>query len=116
MNDDTHEALARAICRETCAYRGEPPCFLVEDGDGKPLPWPNPDCDEPGCHALAAAAVLAINDRSGNVALTAVLAERDAAGDGFGLTGASVAPVPLPAAGWLLLASAAAFLALRRRA
>lgn len=54
------ETIARALCREQCAFRGEPPCFLVEDNQGDPLPWPNPNCDEPGCHALAAAAVEAL--------------------------------------------------------
>lgn len=38
-------AVAKAICREECAYRGEPPCWQSA--------WPNPNCDEPGCIALA---------------------------------------------------------------
>jgi hypothetical protein len=49
------EQLARAICAESCAFRGEPPCWKAE-GE----PWPNPNCDEPGCHALADAARAAI--------------------------------------------------------
>jgi hypothetical protein len=48
------EAVHRAICRESCAFRGEPPCWAIE-GD-----WPNTDCDEPGCWSLAMAAVFAI--------------------------------------------------------
>lgn len=43
---------ARAICAEQCAMYGEPPCY--EHG------WPNPDCDEPGCIALATAACAAL--------------------------------------------------------
>lgn len=50
MTDAEVEQIARAICREACAFMGEQPCFSVE-GE----PWPNPDCNEPGCHALAAA-------------------------------------------------------------
>ena len=44
------EKMARAICRETCAFMGEPPCFEIGDGL-------SPNCDEPGCLALAAAAL-----------------------------------------------------------
>lgn len=43
---------ARAICAEQCAMYGEPPCY--DHG------WPNPDCDEPGCIALATAACAAL--------------------------------------------------------
>ncbi len=46
------EAVAKAICREGCAYRGEPPCWEVGA-------WPNEQCDEPGCMAKATA-VLAL--------------------------------------------------------
>jgi hypothetical protein len=53
------DRVARAICREKCAFYGEPPCFTLEDDDGSPVPWPNPHCDEPGCGALALAALLA---------------------------------------------------------
>lgn len=53
------DCAARAICRETCAFMGEPACFDVTGDDGAPLPWPNPNCDEPGCHALALAAITA---------------------------------------------------------
>lgn len=55
----TADAIARTICWETCAFYGEPPCFTMTETDGpdmgKPLPWPNPHCDEPGCQALATA-------------------------------------------------------------
>lgn len=62
MNDALTETLHRAICREKCAMYGEPPCFELTAADdvGTPLPWPNPDCDEPGCHALAIAAFAAL--------------------------------------------------------
>ena len=51
------DRIARAICREQCAFYGEPPCWLGNKD------WPNRQCDEPGCHALAEAAVR-INDRA----------------------------------------------------
>lgn len=52
-------AIARAICQETCAYMGEPPCWkLVEVGER--VMFPPPTCDEPGCFALAEAAFAAI--------------------------------------------------------
>lgn len=53
--------VARAICRETCAYMGEPACFDVRDDQGRDLPWPAPSCDEPGCIALAEAALAALD-------------------------------------------------------
>lgn len=48
------EIVAKAICRENCAFIGEKPCFEVEGT------WPNPNCQEPGCHAQARAAIAAI--------------------------------------------------------
>ena len=51
------EKIARAICREQCAFRGEPPCWQVS-GE-----WPNPNCDEPGCHALADAVIEALKEK-----------------------------------------------------
>jgi hypothetical protein len=48
------QPIARAICAETCAFKGEPACYDVTD-NGKPLPWPAPACDEPGCEWLAKA-------------------------------------------------------------
>ena len=40
---------------------GEPACWTMkEDQNGKPLPWPNPNCDDPGCQALAVAALVVI--------------------------------------------------------
>jgi hypothetical protein len=49
------DAMARAICQETCAFKGEPPCWAVPDLDSF-IRWPPPTCDEPGCVALATAA------------------------------------------------------------
>lgn len=54
MSDpETIARVARAICAEKCAFYGEPPCWEVGEGL-------SPDCDEPGCEALAMAAVAAI--------------------------------------------------------
>lgn len=52
MTDAQIDRMARAICREQCAFYGEPPCH--ETGD-----WPNEGCNEPGCIALARATVQA---------------------------------------------------------
>lgn len=57
-DDPRRDAVARAICAERCAHMGEPPCFDAVFADE---PWPNPNCDDPGCHALADAALSAIN-------------------------------------------------------
>jgi hypothetical protein len=48
------DKITRAICAEQCAFMGEPPCWSF------PGPWPNPECSDPGCHALAKAAVEAM--------------------------------------------------------
>ena len=53
------EAAARAICAEQSAFMGEPACWAVKGADGCELPWPNPGCNEPGCHAVARAALIA---------------------------------------------------------
>ena len=52
------DAIERAICREQCALVGEPPCWEV-----CPDAWPNMECDEPGCRALACAAEAAVRER-----------------------------------------------------
>ena len=49
------EKVAKAICREKCAFWDERPCWNLGD-DYVQTPWP-PDCDEPGCFALAAVAI-----------------------------------------------------------
>lgn len=56
---DVREA-AMAICAETCAFMGELPCWRMKDDQDQPLPWPAPACNEPGCMALAQAALAAI--------------------------------------------------------
>lgn len=48
-----------AICQESCAFRGEPPCWRIVPDD-----WPNPECDEPRCHALAASVIASLRARS----------------------------------------------------
>ena len=63
---DRIDRIARAICRETCAFMGEPPCFDLEEGDGSLVPWPNPDCDEPGCRELAVAVAGALDREQGD--------------------------------------------------
>lgn len=57
---DTETSVARAICAETCAAVGEAPCYSHTDDQGKPLPWPAPACDDPGCIWLARAAIAAL--------------------------------------------------------
>lgn len=52
---ETH--VAKAICREQCAHRGEMPCFNVGASIGEDLPWPPPLCDDPGCVTLAQVAI-----------------------------------------------------------
>lgn len=61
---------ARRTCQEKCAMYGEPPCWLGSDGV-----WPNHECDEPGCDALAkacaepiAAALLKAEEALANIA------------------------------------------------
>jgi len=51
--DQAVTIMARAICREVCAFMGEPPCFEIGEGLA-------PGCDDPGCQALAMAAYAAI--------------------------------------------------------
>jgi len=49
------EKMARGICREKCAFMGEPPCFeMMDKVDDQ---WPPAGCCEPGCMAEAAAAL-----------------------------------------------------------
>jgi len=48
------EAMAKAICAETCAFKGEPPCYDMDER------FPPPACDEPGCLWLAWAALAAV--------------------------------------------------------
>lgn len=57
MSDPRLREAAKRICKEECAFKGEPACYELRDDDGKPLPWPAPRCDDPGCMALARAAL-----------------------------------------------------------
>lgn len=52
--------VARAICQERCAYMGEPACWTIRDDLGQMMPWPAPACDDPGCEAIAMAAIDAV--------------------------------------------------------
>lgn len=61
----TEAEIARAICREKCAFYGEPPCFMIADEFGDPPPWPNEGCDEPGCFALAQAVAAELAKQEG---------------------------------------------------
>lgn len=44
------DRIARAICAEKCAFRGDPPCYTVFSDE-------RPTCGEPSCMDLARAAV-----------------------------------------------------------
>ena len=56
--DAETDKIAKAICREQCAYHGEPPCWTVDGAE-----WPNPHCNDPGCVALAIAAKAAMEQK-----------------------------------------------------
>lgn len=79
---------ARAICRERCAFMGEPPCWQVTpEGEA----WPPPACSEPGCMAAARAAVSALVAAAAEQAATPpkpqdtiTLAVWRRSGDGYG--------------------------------
>jgi hypothetical protein len=60
--DNDVERVAMSICQEQCSFMGEPPCYRARDDQDRALPWPNPNCDEPGCFALAEAALAAMRD------------------------------------------------------
>jgi len=55
MDANQTDTIARAICAEKCAVYGDPPCWKTGE-------WPNKECDEPGCVALAMAALAAMKD------------------------------------------------------
>lgn len=57
------ERMAKAICAETCTFMGEQPCWQIRGDKGEKLPWPAEACSEPGCMALAQAAIAAISPR-----------------------------------------------------
>ena len=72
---EVREIIARAKCRERCAFMGEPPCWGVTEE------WPNPNCDEPGCHAEADAILAALAENGYAVVeadtITRLTAQRD---------------------------------------
>lgn len=49
----TIDTIARAICSANCAYRGVTPCWSVHTDRSDAMEWPNPLCNEPGCHSIA---------------------------------------------------------------
>lgn len=56
------EIVARALCHERRAFRGEPACWkLTTDNSGAPLRWQPPNCDSLGCMASAKAVIAALH-------------------------------------------------------
>jgi hypothetical protein len=55
LRAERYMRVARAICAEKCAFKGEMPCWQIGDGL-------SPNCDEPGCYSLAVAVVSEILD------------------------------------------------------
>ena len=51
------EKVERALCQEKCAFYGEPPCWGLDPAEYVIEPWNPNGCDEPGCGALAHAAL-----------------------------------------------------------
>ena len=50
------ERTAKAICRERCAYMGEPNCVGIAR-EVRDI-WPPESCDDPGCVVLATVALM----------------------------------------------------------
>jgi hypothetical protein len=62
------EKVAKKLCQEKCAFYGEPPCWGLDPNEYVIEPW-NPDtCDEPGCGALADAAIDLVLEEAARVA------------------------------------------------
>lgn len=69
-SDELRERVARKLCQEKCAFYGEPPCWGLDPSEYVIEPW-NPDtCDEPGCGALADAAIAVVLEEAAAVAET----------------------------------------------
>lgn len=49
----TIDRIARSICAANCAYRGITPCWSIHTQRADAQEWPNPNCNEPGCHSIA---------------------------------------------------------------
>jgi hypothetical protein len=62
MDKEKIDKVARAICRERCAFMGEPACWMITSII-KGEKFPAPDCDDPGCEALAMAALAAMEQK-----------------------------------------------------
>lgn len=60
MTDNPETIIARAICREQCAFYGEPPCFDL-GSEYIQEEWQPETCCEPGCSALAHAVLAALD-------------------------------------------------------
>jgi len=58
--EDVRMTAIRAICRERCAFMGEPAYWQLDYDDGGPYQFPPDSCDEPGCAAIADAALAAV--------------------------------------------------------
>lgn len=69
----------RALCREKCAFMGEPPCFEMRGDKGEELPWPNPNCNDPGCQAEAEAVLAALSPSHAGEDIVKRLAKQKAA-------------------------------------
>lgn len=48
------ERIARSLCSARCAYRGVTPCWSSHTDRADAMEWPNPHCNDPGCHSMAA--------------------------------------------------------------
>lgn len=69
MTQELRERVAKALCQEKCAFYGEPPCWGLDPAEYVIEPW-NPDkCDEPGCGALADAAIALVLEEAARVAM-----------------------------------------------
>ena len=62
------EKVARALCQEKCAFYGEPPCWGLDPAEYVIEPWNPNGCDEPGCGALAHAALTVALEEAARVA------------------------------------------------
>jgi hypothetical protein len=75
------EKVAKKLCQEKCAFYGEPPCWGLDPNEYVIEPW-NPDtCDEPGCGALASAAIDMVLEEAARVADASALEAWDFGAD-----------------------------------
>ena len=64
---DVVDAMARGICRDRCAFMGEPACWQLDDADGGPYPFPAEGCGDVNCVDMARAAIRAVTEAGGLV-------------------------------------------------